>query len=372
MLCAGPPNFVWHEFNALGFPGRVVTCIQRKKEERPVHGITLPATPRIRRSGRTPASPYPPLRLKHYYDTILFVFCQCTTSPSGVYSLTIEGVQLQRRHCSPRAFRLFNSNRSGCSTWPLYSRGLILKKGTIVDSTIISAPSSTKNKEKKRDQDAHSVKKGTAWHFGYKAHIGVDKDSGLVHHVEVTSANVHDVEMTPKLMTGDESELYGDSGYIGAEKRQDAIIRNKQGKKIRYKQNRKPTQIGKLSASGQWSAKKAEHQKSSVRAKVKHVFAVTKGQFRYRKTRYRGLSKRTAKLNMLFALANLVLADRHCQAARPCMSCANRDMGGSTLFANVLHPRFAFPELRRDALIITAILLTNKINIQCNHSHYIY
>ena len=130
--------------------------------------------------------------------------------------------------------------------------------------------------------------------------------------MEVTSANVHDVEMTPKLMTGDESEIYGDSGYIGAEKRQDAIIRNRQGKKIRYKQNRKPTQIRKLSASGQWKAKKAEHQKSSVRAKVEHVFAVIKGQFRYRKTRYRGLRKQTAKLNMLFALANLVLADRHC------------------------------------------------------------
>ena len=196
----------------------------------------------------------------------------------------------------------------------LTDRGLILKKGTIVDSTIISAPSSTKNKEKKRDPDAHSVKKGTAWYFGYKAHIGVDKDSGLVHHVEVTSANVHDVEMTPKLMTGDESEIYGDSGYIGAEKRQDAIIRNRQGKKIRYKQNRKPTQIRKLSASGQWKAKKAEHQKSSVRAKVEHVFAVIKGQFRYRKTRYRGLRKQTAKLNMLFALANLVLADRLCLA----------------------------------------------------------
>ena len=115
-------------------------------------------------------------------------------------------------------------------------------------------------------------------------------------------------------MTGDESEIYGDSGYIGAEKRQDAIIRNRQGKKIRYKQNRKPTQIRKLSASGQWKAKKTEHQKSSVRAKVEHVFAVIKGQLRYRKTRYRGLRKQTAKLNMLFALANLVLADRLCPA----------------------------------------------------------
>ena len=175
-------------------------------------------------------------------------------------------------------------------------------------------PRLPKNKEKKRDPDAHSIKKGTAWHFGYKAHIGVDKDSGLVHHVEVTSANVHDVEMTSKLLTGEENELYGDSGYIGAEKRQDAIIRNKQGKKIRYKQNRKPTQIKKLSASGQRRAKKAEHQKSSVRAKVEHVFAVIKGQFRYRKTRYRGLSKQTAKLNMLFAPANLVMADRRCPA----------------------------------------------------------
>lgn len=138
---------------------------------------------------------------------------------------------------------------------------------------------------------------------------------------------MHDVEMTPKLMTGDESELYGDSGYIGAEKRQDAIVRNNQGKKIRYKQNRKPTQIKKLSASGQWRAKQAEHQKSSVRAKAEHVFAVIKGQFRYRKTRYRGLSKQTAKLNMLFALANLVMADRRCPAVWPCVPCANRDEG---------------------------------------------
>ena len=148
--------------------------------------------------------------------------------------------------------------------------------------------------------------------------------------MEVTSANVHDVEMTPKLMTGDESEIYGDSGYIGAEKRQDAIIRNRQGKKIRYKQNRKPTQIRKLSASGQWKAKKAEHQKSSVRAKVEHVFAVIKGQFRYRKTRYRGLRKQTAKLNMLFALANLVLADRLCPAVGPCAPCA--DWNGQNLY----------------------------------------
>ena len=89
----------------------------------------------------------------------------------------------------------------------LMERGLILKKGTIVDSTIISAPSSTKNKEKKRDPDAHQVKKGNTWHFGYKAHIGVDKDSGLVHTVKATAANVHDVSETSKLLTGEEEAV---------------------------------------------------------------------------------------------------------------------------------------------------------------------
>lgn len=192
----------------------------------------------------------------------------------------------------------------------LSQKGLILKRGTIVDSTLISAPSSTKNKEKKRDPDAHSVKKGNQWHFGYKAHVGVDKDSGLVHHLEVTSANEHDVTITSKLMHGEEETLHGDSGYIGAEKREEAIIRNKQGKKIKYKINRKPSQIKKLSKSGQYQAKKAEHKKSSVRAKVEHVFAVVKRIFGYCKTRYRGLRKQTAKLNMMFALANLYLADR--------------------------------------------------------------
>ena len=197
----------------------------------------------------------------------------------------------------------------------LMERGLILKKGTIVDSTIISAPSSTKNKEKKRDPDAHQVKKGNTWHFGYKAHIGVDKDSGLVHTMEATSANVHDVAETSKLLTGEEEAVYGDSGYLGAEKRDDAIIRNEAGHKIKYRINRRPSQVKKLSKSGQYAAKKAEHAKSSVRAKVEHVFGVVKKQLRFRKTRYRGLEKQRAKFNIMFALANLILADRPCLAA---------------------------------------------------------
>ena len=197
----------------------------------------------------------------------------------------------------------------------LMERGLILKKGTIVDSTIISAPSSTKNKDKKRDPEAHQTKKGNTWHFGYKAHIGVDRDSGLVHTVKATPANVHDVSMTSELLHGEEETVNGDSGYLGAEKREDAIVRNNKGKKIRYQINRRPSQIKKLSKSGQYKAKKREHQKSSVRAKVEHVFGVVKGLLKFKKTRYRGLRTQTAKFNIMFALANLILADRPCLAA---------------------------------------------------------
>lgn len=196
----------------------------------------------------------------------------------------------------------------------LQQKGLLLKKGTIVDSTIIAAPSSTKNEDKQRDPDAHQVKKGNAWYFGYKAHIGVDKDSGLVHTVEVTAANVHDVTMTSTLLTGEESVVYGDSGYLGADKREDALIKNYSGKRIRYKLNRRPSQIKKNSVRSQAQLKRREHEKSSVRAKVEHVFGVVKGLLRYRKTRYRGLRKQTAKLNMMFAIANLILADRPCLA----------------------------------------------------------
>lgn len=151
----------------------------------------------------------------------------------------------------------------------LTQRGLILKRETIVDSTFIEAPSSTKNQKKERNPEAH---------FGYKAHIGVDSESGLVHTVQITAANVHDVCVTADLLTGEEEQVYGDSGYLGAEKRR-------------------------------------EHEKSSVRAKVEHVFAVLKLQLRYRKTRYRGLQKQTAKVNILLALANLILADRPCLTA---------------------------------------------------------
>jgi IS5 family transposase len=197
----------------------------------------------------------------------------------------------------------------------LQGKGLILKKGSIVDSTLIEAPPSIKNREKQRDPEAHQTKKGNQWHFGYKAHISVDKDSGLVQKVKVTAANVSDIATMPELLTGEEEVVYGDSGYLGAEKRADAILKNKQGKKIRYKINRRPSQIKNRSLWSQGQLKRREREKSSVRAKVEHVFAVVKGMFRYRKTRYRGLTKQVAALNMRFTLANLILADRPSLAA---------------------------------------------------------
>ena len=128
---------------------------------------------------------------------------------------------------------------------------------------------------------------------------GFSTDSGLVHTVEATAANVHD----------------GDSGFLGTEKRDAAVVENKSGRKIQYKINIRPSQIKKLSEEEQAAVKEATHAKSSVRAKVEHVFGVVKKQLRFRKTRYRGLEKQKAKFNIMFALANLILAYRPCLAA---------------------------------------------------------
>lgn len=154
----------------------------------------------------------------------------------------------------------------------LTRRGLILKKGTIVDSTFIEAPSSAKNQKKERNPEAHSAKKGNTWHFGYKAHIGVDDKSGIVHTVKVTAANAHDVTVAADLLTGEEERVYGDSGYLGADKRSEALKKNKSGKKVHYKINRRPSQ--KHSVRSKAQIKRREREKSSVRAKVEHVFVL--------------------------------------------------------------------------------------------------
>jgi transposase, IS5 family len=183
----------------------------------------------------------------------------------------------------------------------LTERGLLLKAGTAVDATLIPAPCSTKNKDRARDPEMHSSKKGNQWHFGMKAHIGVDADSGLVHTVRGTSGHVGDVTEGNSLLHGEETVAYGDAGYQGIEKRPDA----KTG--VTWQIAMRP---GKRKALDKENAAdvlidKAEKLKAGIRAKVEHPFRVIKRQFGFVKVRYRGLKKNTAQLFTLFALSNL-------------------------------------------------------------------
>jgi IS5 family transposase len=196
----------------------------------------------------------------------------------------------------------------------LSAKDQILVKGTIVDSTIIAAPPSTKNRERKRDPEAGHTRKGARLYFGYKAHTGVDSETGLAHTLIVTAANEHDVTVTSRLLTGEEEYIYGDSGYIGAEKREDAVTHNETGKKIKYRINRRPSQRRHKSNRSQGQIKRREREKSSIRAKIEHLFGVVKVLFGYQKTRYKGLRKQESKLNMMFALANLYMADKRLAA----------------------------------------------------------
>ena len=192
----------------------------------------------------------------------------------------------------------------------LAERGLILREGNIVDATFIAAPPSTKNKAKARDPEMHQAKKGNNWHFGMKAHIGVDAKSGLVHAVIGTAANVSDVSQTHALVHGEESDVFGDAGYQGVEKRPenqgstaDWHIAMKRGKRKALPKDA----MGKL-------MERFEKLKASIRAKVEHPFHVLKNLFKHRKTRYRGLAKNEAQLFSLFGLVNLMLARKRLMA----------------------------------------------------------
>jgi len=186
----------------------------------------------------------------------------------------------------------------------LMERGLLMTQGTLVDATLIAAPSSTKNKEHARDPEMHQAKKGNQWHFGMKAHIGVDAESGLVHTVMTTPANAHDVTQAHALLHGQEEVVFADSGYRGVEKRQE--IEDKHAE-VDWQIAMMP---GKRKALDKTKAShavkdKLEKTKASVRAKVEHPFRVIKCQFGHRKTRYRGLAKNTSQLLVMFALSNL-------------------------------------------------------------------
>ena len=189
----------------------------------------------------------------------------------------------------------------------LSRKGLSLRGGTIVDATIIAAPSSTKNGDGRRDPEMHQTRKGNQWYFGMKAHIGVDDESGLVHHVECTAANASDVTVAHRLLHGQEETVCGDSGYTGLDEREEM-----QGKgDLGYLIAAKPSVLKQIKRkSGQKLARELEHAKASLRAKVEHPFRVIKRQFGYTKVRYRGLVKNTAQVLTLFALSNLWMVCR--------------------------------------------------------------
>lgn len=186
----------------------------------------------------------------------------------------------------------------------LAQQGLLLKMGTVVDATLIAAPSSTKNSTGTRDPEMHQTKKGNPWHFGMKAHIGADADSGLVHTVVGTAANAHDVTQASALLHGEEAEVFGDSGDRGVHKREEVIQAHAQ---VQWHVAMMPGQRKALDKGTPLGAitEVLEKTKARIRAKVEHAFRVIKCQFGHRKTRYRGLAKNTHQLRVLFALSNL-------------------------------------------------------------------
>ena len=183
----------------------------------------------------------------------------------------------------------------------LSQRGLLLRTGTVVDATLIAAPTSTKNKGKARDPEMHSSKKGKQWYFGMKAHIGADAESGLVHTVRCTSGHVSDIAEANTLLHGQELLVFGDAGYQGIEKRPDSKAH------VRWHVAMRPGKRKALEKSNEADAMldRAEKLKAGIRAKVEHPFRVIKRQFGFMKVRYRGLKKNTAQLFTLFALSNL-------------------------------------------------------------------
>jgi IS5 family transposase len=184
----------------------------------------------------------------------------------------------------------------------LEERGLLMRQGTIVDATIIAAPPSTKNKQKSRDPEMHQTKKGNQWHFGMKAHVGVDVASGLVHTVMGTAANEADVTQTAALLHGEEEAVFGDAGYTGAEKRPELADRD-----VSWNIAVKRSIIKALPQALRELAEPVERALAQVRAVVEHPFNIVKNRFQHKKLRYRGLQKNTAQLYTLFALANLVI-----------------------------------------------------------------
>jgi IS5 family transposase len=183
----------------------------------------------------------------------------------------------------------------------LSEKGLLLREGTIVDATIINAPSSTKNRDKTRDKEMKQTKKGNQWYFGMKAHVGTDTGRGLAHRVVVTDAAVHDSQVMDELLHGEERAVYGDKAYASEEKKKEYEARG-----VKWCVNRKANRGHQLTQE----EVEYNHKQSQVRAKGEHAFLVVKHLWRYTKVRYKGLYKNAVQVFSLFALANLYLV-RH-------------------------------------------------------------
>ncbi|MCH8497308.1 MAG: IS5 family transposase [Marinobacter sp.] len=172
----------------------------------------------------------------------------------------------------------------------LEKNGLMFREGSIVDATIIAAPSSTKNEQGERDPEMHQTRKGKQWHFGIKMHIAVDNTLGLIHSIDTTAANVHDIVPSGNLLHGEEQRVFGDAGYLGIHKRAEHKPQN-----ASWFIAKRPGARKKLDAN----KPKAEKIKASIRAKVEHPFRYIKQVFGYSKVRYRGLAKNSKRLHLL-------------------------------------------------------------------------
>lgn len=221
----------------------------------------------------------------------------CESVPDATTLLKFRHL-LQKHDLTRELFEQINAH--------LAEQGLLMRAGTIVDATILAAPSSTKNKKGERDPQMHQTQKGKQWHFGMKAHIGVDADSGLVHTVIGTAANVHDATQAQALLHGQETHAFGDAGYQGVAKRPESnttaqwITAMRPGRRKALKSSSPVDQL----------IEQREQLTAKIRAKVEHPFHVLKNLFKHRKLRYRGLEKNTAQLLSLFGLVNLMLAKR--------------------------------------------------------------
>ena len=210
-----------------------------------------------------------------------------------------------------------------------------------MDATIIEAPSSTKNRNQERDPEMHQTKKGNQWHFGMKAHIGVDSDTGIVHSMSTTAANAHDVTETHHLLHGGERVMWGDVGYQGVHNREENL-----GLAVEWQVAMRPGRRRMLEPDS--AVALVEQAKASVRAKVEHPFQRLKRQFGYWKVRYRGLAKNTERLALLFGLGNLLItADQlrgqcacrqYSSAFDPLTSSQLPGKGGEILEVNEIRP----------------------------------